>query len=189
MANLFWKTRQSVKSLIDTPFKTEEEIEKMIYATPELLKDVFLIKRQIRGGSKAGVPDIIGIDSDGSVCILELKNVPVDVGIIPQVLQYAIWAETNPDSIRSLWLESDNKPDDLTIDWDSLDVRIIVIAPVIQRATLLVVERINYPVDLVEVKRWVQGDNHLIMVNKLEQDVRRGKVKSTRGLPIYDETY
>jgi len=48
-----------------------------------------------------------------------MKNVTVDASIIPQVLQYAFWAETNPDSIKSLWLECENKPDDLTISWDS----------------------------------------------------------------------
>ncbi len=189
MANLFWKTSKATKSLLEIPFKTEEEFEKAVFATPELLEELFLIKRQIRGGSKAGIPDIIGMDSDGNVCILEMKNVPVDAAIIPQVLEYAIWAETNPDSIKSLWLESDSKPEDVSINWDNLEVRILIIAPSIHRATLQFVERINYPVDLVEIKRWVDGDNQLIMVNKLEQEAKRGKTRSTKGLPAYNEEF
>lgn len=189
MANLFWKTSNSTKSLLEIPFKTEEEFEKAVFATPELLDDLFLIKRQIRGGSKAGIPDLIGVDSDGNVCILELKNVPVDAAIIPQVLEYAIWAETNPDSIKSLWLERDAKPEDVSISWDNLEVRIIIIAPSIHRATLQFVERINYLVDLVEIKRWVDGDNQLIMVNKLEQEAKRGRTKPAKGLPNYDEKF
>ena len=43
MANLFWKTKQKTKSLLSTPFKTEEEFEKIIYNTPEILEDT--IKR------------------------------------------------------------------------------------------------------------------------------------------------
>ncbi|MEA2174791.1 MAG: hypothetical protein QOD00_2383 [Blastocatellia bacterium] len=106
MANLFWKTKAGIKSLLETPFKTEEEFEKTIFATSELLEDIFLIKRQVRGGNKAGIPDIVGLDTDGNVCMIEMKNVTVDASIIPQVLQYAIWAETNPDSIKSFRLKN-----------------------------------------------------------------------------------
>jgi hypothetical protein len=156
MSNLFWKTNTHTKALLETPFRSEEEFERIVFTTSELLDDVFLIKRQVRGGVKPGIPDIVGVDGDGSICILEMKNVPVDAGIIPQVLEYAIWAETNPDSIKSLWLECDDKPEDLEMDWDDFEVRILIIAPSIHRTTLKFVERINYPVDLIEVKRWVR---------------------------------
>ncbi|MFH1258458.1 MAG: hypothetical protein ABII74_01355 [Elusimicrobiota bacterium] len=75
MANLFLKSKKVTKSLLSTPFRTEEEFEKIVFETPEILEDIFLIKRQIRGGGKTGIPDIIGIDSDGNVCIIEMKNV------------------------------------------------------------------------------------------------------------------
>ncbi len=188
MANLFWKTRQATRSLLATPFKTEEEFEKIISETPEILEDIFLIKRQIRGGNKSGIPDIVGIDNDGNICIVEMKNVTVDASIIPQVLQYAFWAETNPDSIKSLWLECENKPDELSISWDSFQVRIIIIAPNILRSTLDVVDKINYPVDLIEVKRWVEEENQLLLVNKLEEE-KRVKPKPVSGLQTYDEEF
>lgn len=188
MANLFWKTKTGTKGLLATPFKTEEEFEKTVFETSELLEDIFLLKRQVRGGSKAGIPDIIGIDSDGNVCIVEMKNVPVDSNIIPQVLQYAFWAESNPDSIKSLWLESENKPDDLAISWDNLQVRILVIAPSILRSTLDIVEKINYTVDLIEVTRWVEGDNILLLVTNLEPETKT-KSKPVSGLQVYDEDF
>ena len=188
MANLFWKSKDRVKSLLAKPFKTEEEFEKLIFATPEILEDIFLIKRQVRGGNKSGIPDIVGIDNDGNICIVEMKNVTVDASIIPQVLQYAFWAETNPDSIKSLWLECENKPDELAISWDSFQVRIIVIAPNILRSTLDIVNKINYPVDLIEIKRWVEEDNQLLLVNKLEEDIR-SRPKPVSGLQIYDADF
>jgi hypothetical protein len=189
MSNLFWKKDNKTKSLLSTLFKTEEEFEKEIFNTPEILEDIFLLKRQIRGGNKSGIPDIVGIDNDGNVCIIEMKNVPVDASIIPQVLQYAFWAETNPDSIKSLWLECDNKPDDISISWDSFQVRIIVIAPEILRSTLDIVEKINYPVDLIEVKRWVEENNTLFLVNKLEVDQKRTITKPVNGLKEYNEDF
>jgi hypothetical protein len=189
MANLFWKSKAGIKSLLATPFKTEEEFERTIFDTSELLEEIFLLKRQIRGGSKTGIPDIVGVDSDGNVCIVEMKNVTVDASIIPQVLQYAFWAETNPDSIKSLWLECDNKPDDLQINWDTFQVRIIIIAPSILRSTLAIVEKINYGVDLIEVKRWVEGENQLLLVDKLEQEEKKTKYKVVSGLQKYDEAF
>lgn len=189
MANLFWKKDGETKSLLSTPFKTEEEFEKEIFNTQEILEDIFLIKRQIRGGNKTGIPDIVGIDNDGNICIIEMKNVTVDASIIPQVLQYAFWAETNPDSIKSLWLECDNKPDDIAISWDSFQVRIIVIAPSILRSTMDIVDKINYPVDLIEVKRWVEEKNSLYLVNKLEADPKTTRIKPTSGMQIYDEEF
>ena len=189
MANLFWKTDGETKSLLSTPFKTEEEFEKEIFNTQEILEDIFLIKRQVRGGNKSGIPDIVGIDNDGNVCIIEMKNITVDASIIPQVLQYAFWAETSPDSIKSLWFECDNKPDDLSISWDRFQVRIIIIAPSILRSTLDIVEKINYQVDLIEVKRWVEGKNSLFLVNKLETEQKSFRPKQTTGLQIYDEDF
>lgn len=188
MANLFWKTKQNTKSLLATPFRTEEEFERIIFETQEILDDIFLIRRQIRGGNKTGIPDIIGLDNDGNICIVEMKNVAVDASIIPQVLQYAFWAEKNPDSIKSLWLECDNKPDDLSISWDSFQVRIIVIAPSILRSTLDIVNKINYPVDLIEIKRWIEGENQLLLVNRLEDEIRI-KAKPVSGLQQYDEEF
>lgn len=189
MANLFWKSKAGIKSLLATPFKTEEEFEKTIFDTSELLEEIFLLQRQIRGGSKAGIPDIVGVDNDGNVCIVEMKNVAVDASIIPQVLQYAFWAETNPDSIKSLWLECDNKPEHLQINWDSFQVRILIIAPSIFRSTLGIVEKINYAVDLIEVKRWVEGDNQLLLVDKLEPDEKKTRTKVVSGLQTYDENF
>ena len=188
MANLFWKAKQTTKSLLATPFKTEEEFEKIIFGTPEILEDIFLIKRQIRGGSKSGIPDIVGIDNDGNICIVEMKNVTVDASIITQVLQYAFWSETNPDSIKSLWLECENKPDELSISWDNFQVRIIVIAPNILRSTLDIVNKIDYPIDLIEVKRWIEGENQLLLVNKLEEE-KRVQPKPVSGLQTYDEDF
>ena len=48
MANLFWKKNKKTRSLLATSFKTEDEFERFVVDTPELLEDIFLIKRQVR---------------------------------------------------------------------------------------------------------------------------------------------
>src|ERR1051326_7260220 len=124
MSNLFWKTKKVTKALLEKPFQSEEEFEKVIFETSGLLKDVVLLNRQVRGGGKSGIPDILGIDGNGDVCILEMKNVAVDSGIIPQVLKYAMWVETHPDAIKALWLENPDKPEDMSPDWNDFQIRI-----------------------------------------------------------------
>jgi len=189
MANLFWKTSKGVKALLATPFKSEDEFEKVVFKNAELLEDIFLLKCQVRGGSKTGIPDIIGIDTDGNICIIELNNCPVDSSIIPQVLEYAFWAETNPDSIKSLWLECENRPDNIEISWESVQVRILIIAPTILHSTLDLVVKINYPTDLIEVKRWVEGGNEILLVNRLEPEVKK-TTRPVSGQPaVYDKAF
>ncbi len=88
MANiplLYWRKAKRAGLLTASPFKSEEEFEQTVFETPDVLGDMYLLKRQIRGGSKPGIPDIIGVDPDGAVCVIEMKNTNVDAGVIPQV--------------------------------------------------------------------------------------------------------
>ncbi len=189
MANLFWKDKQgSVRNVVENPFKSEEEFEAYIHKAKEILADIFIIKRQIRVSSGYDIPDMIGVDKENNVVIIEMKNVEVDENIIPQVLRYAIWAETNPDSIRALWLECKDKPDNISINWDSLTIKIIIIAPSIKISVLRTVNKINYDVDLLEINKFAVDSNEFILVNKLEPEVSRSP-RLTRGLGIYDRAF
>ena len=86
------------------------------------------------------------MDGDGNVVIIELKD--GCSGRDPQVLRYAIRAETDPDAIKS-WLESPQKPNDRIIDWDALKVRIMVIAEKVPVNVLQLGNRIAYSVNLL----------------------------------------
>ena len=187
MANLFWKRKTKTINLLSKPFTTEEEFEKTIFGTHELLDDIYLLKRQIRGGGKPGIPDIIGIDSDGAVCIIEMKNVTVNETIIPQVLNYAIWAENNPDSIKNLWHEMSEQPD-VAMDWDNYKVRILVIAPEVDPSTLKFINSISYPIELIEIKRWIEDASIFLLLNKLESK-SASRPKTTKGLENYDREF
>ena len=151
------------------------EFEEIVFDSKEILTDIIPLKRQVRGGRKTGIPDIIGIDTDGNVCVIEMKNEIVEPKIISQVLEYALWAENNPDSIRVLWQQLIDQPEDIDIDWDNLEIRILVIAPEISQAAVDAAQKINYPVDFLEIKRWVVRDNQFYLVKKLEKENRKGK--------------
>ena len=119
MTHLFWKDTGGTKNLLSKEFSSESEFEELILNHQELLgDDIFLITNQIRGGTKKGIPDIIGVDKDQNICIIEMKNVTVNSDIIPQVLEYALWAESSPAELKNLWLQSAEQPEEFEIDFD-----------------------------------------------------------------------
>lgn len=189
MPNLFWRSKDnSTINLVETPFNSEDEFERYICDVGGILSDIFVLSRQVRTPTRKDVPDIVGVDRDNNVVIIELKNQPVNEDIIPQVLRYAIWAETNPDSVRALWLEAKDIPDDINIDWDSLSVRIVVMAPAIPVTVLRLVNKINYDVELLEVQRFAVDQDEFILVNKREPEAP-AKRRVTRGTPEYDKNF
>lgn len=171
MLNLYWKTGEQTVTLVAKPFPTETALESYVLQNQDILGgDIYIIHRQIRTGSKEGIPDMIGVDQDSRVCIIELKNVEADESILPQALGYAIWAETNPDSIKAIWLESKQKPEDISIDWDNMDLRVILIAPSFKRNVLRMAGKIGYPVDLVQIQRYCAEDHEFLLVEVLEDE-------------------
>ncbi|MCO5296814.1 MAG: hypothetical protein M9921_08150 [Fimbriimonadaceae bacterium] len=187
--NLFLKDAE--KGLVlckHVPFAKEEDLELLVFENSEVLGDVFPLWRQVRGGAKPGIPDIIGIDREGAVCIVEIKNVPVDEGILPQVLAYAIWAEENPDSIAKMWLEKKDRPEDLSPNFDNYAVRIIVVAPSILPGTVYHMRKVTFPVDLLEVNRYQLDKQMIVAVHKLEAPAP-AKNKTTTAAGSYDRAW
>ncbi len=55
----------------------------------------------------------------------KMKNITVDSNII-QRFYVCFLGRTNPDSIKSLWLECEKiKPEDITSSWDNFDIRLL----------------------------------------------------------------
>lgn len=174
MHNLYWKTSGQIYSLIEKPFKSEADLEKYLFDNQEILGgDIYIIHRQIRTGSREGIPDMLGVDQDSRICILELKNHEADEDILPQALSYAMWADTNPDSIKAIWLESADKPDDIEIDWDHLDIRVILIAPTFKNTVSRMADKIGYQIDLVEIRRYSFEDEEFLFVEYVTAEPQR----------------
>ncbi|HUI88353.1 MAG TPA: hypothetical protein VLX61_06470 [Anaerolineales bacterium] len=170
MINLYWKVNKQTHNLVEKPFANEAEFEAYVFGNQELLGDVLILHRQIRTGNKQGIPDMLGVDQDSRICIIEMKNVEVGEEILPQVLGYAIWAETNPDSIRAIWLEAKNKPEDIEIEWDNLEVRVIVVAPSFTANLPRMAAKVGYPIQLVKMQRFsYEEKDEFLLVDFLEE--------------------
>lgn len=188
MLNLYWKSSGQTRSLVEQPFRSESELEKYIFDNQELLGgDISIIYRQIRTGSKQGIPDMLGVDQDDRICLIELKNVEANEDVLPQALGYAIWAETNPDSIKAIWLESKNKPEDAQIDWDNLDIRVILIAPSFNDAVQRMAGKIGYQVDMVQVRRYGFEHEEFVLIEVTQpKPISRGKTTKPAGTWDWD---
>ena len=182
------KPEGQTRNLIRKPFESEAEFEKYLFTNHDLLGDVFIIYRQIRTGNRQGIPDMLGVDQDSRICIIEMKNVEVDESILPQVLSYAMWAETNPDSIKAIWLESKHKPEDVELEWDNLEVRIIVVAPSFRPTVLRMASKINYPLNLFQIQRFGFENDEFLFVEVLS-DQPLPKVTTTKVMGDWDWEY
>ena len=188
MQNLYWKVDGETRTLVEKPFQSEMDMEKYIFANQDLLGDVHIIYRQIRTGQKQGIPDMLGVDQNKRICIIELKNQPANEDILPQALGYAIWAETNPDSIKAIWLESKDKPEDVEIDWDNLDIRVILVAPSFKGTVPRMAGKIGYYIELVQMRRYFFEENEFISVEFVEEPPPI-KVVPTKGVTNWDWNY
>lgn len=188
MQNLYWKTENFTRTLVEKPFRSEAELEKYIFANQELLGDVFIIYRQVRTGQRQGIPDMLGIDQDARVCIIELKNQLANEDVLPQALGYAIWAETNPDSIKAIWLESKLKPEGIEIDWDNLDIRVILVAPAFKSSVPRMAQKIGYPITLIQIRRYVFDEHEFLLVEEIEEE-EKPKTITTKGITNWDWDY
>jgi hypothetical protein len=187
MQKLFWKTKHGkTMAAAEKPFKTEDDFERFILNTKEILSDIYILKRQVRAGRD--ILDMVGVDQDNSAVIIENKNVSVDEEILPQIMRYAIWAETHQDTIKTWWLEATDRPDDLEIDWDHLQIRLTVLAPSIKPTVPRLVKKLGLAVDLIEIRKFVVGSDEIIVVNQLELPVEEGRAIA-KGMAVYNKEY
>ena len=187
MDNFLWKSKKETVTLTSKPFGDEKEFENLIMKQNLIGDDIVILTNQIRGGSKRGIPDVIGIDGGGNVCIIEMKNVPATSEDISQVLDYAMWAETSPDSIAKLVNDS-NQSDDINIDYNDYSVRIIFVAPEIDESLIKQRDKINFSIELIEINRWAWEKNEFFLVKRREQRESK-KIRPVHGQRNYDEEF
>jgi hypothetical protein len=187
MPEIFWKSQNDTVILEPKPFNSEDEFEDYLVNNTKILGDIFILSKQTRSGTGNERSDIIGIDNDNNIVLIELKNEKVREDIISQVLRYALWAETHPDSLQSLWLQCKDKPDELAINFENLSIKIMVIAPSINPSVARFVDKVTYPIELVEINRYQSKGEEFILVNPLEAEpeakikpVKIGQVNYTK---------
>jgi hypothetical protein len=190
MANLILlKGKSDSLNLNEMDFKSEEEIEKTIFETKNILPEVLPLKRQLQTYDKDSRIDIVGVDNENNILVIEIKKGIVDESVIEQVLKYSVWVETHPDAIKSIWLEQKNKPEDFVFDWNKdFNLKVLIIGRSFKPSVQRLINRITYPVELIEFKKFTDGASDYIFLNKLIVEDEKGK-RTFSGIRDYDEKF
>lgn len=175
----------------EIPMHPEEEIEKLLWENKGILQDIYLLSRQVISYGGSDRIDLLGLDSDNNIVIIEVKDEEVDEKVISQVMRYAFWVETNPDSVKTLYLEKRDKPEDFEFDWTrESSIRILIIAPSFNQDIKKLIGKVNYPIELIELKKFNDGKSDFILVNPLEtQESKPYKASTLRYTGAYDREF
>ena len=154
----------SVEAVGEAPFLDEvSDLEMFLKSNPGILgEQVKIFAEQIDTG--LGRMDLLAMDKSlgqGKLLLIELKNKPADVEVLLQVLRYASWVSTSPDSIKLL-LEKEK------MDAGSADLKpmIVIVAPEIVEELVELSQYITaFEFSFLEVKRFRLGSEFLVVVN------------------------
>ena len=99
-----WRVGPAPEKLSLSSLVTEQVLENMIVAAPDLLSsDWMLIGRQADTGFRGRI-DLLAIAPDASLVLIELKREQTPREVITQALDYAGWVETlDASSIKSIY--------------------------------------------------------------------------------------
>ena len=166
-AELFRVSEQGqVGLLAERPFADEVgDLEDFVAKNPQLVGEgIKIFGRQVTAG--VGRIDLLAIDQafgEGQMAVIELKNVPADVGVLLQVLRYASWVMSNPDSIRLLLEKERIKATQL-----ELKPKLVIVAPRIEEDLVELTQYLtdSFEFDLIELRRFEQGDEYFAVVNR-----------------------
>jgi hypothetical protein len=159
-------TDRRASKVAEEAFRDEvSDLEGFIKANPTILGEkVNIFAEQIDTGLGSRL-DLLGVDQSletGKLLLVELKNEPADVRVLLQVLRYAGWVSSSPDSVRLL-LERRG------IDASKVEItpRIVVLAPAIQDELVELSQYITtFEFTFIEVRRFKQGDEQFVVVER-----------------------
>src|SRR5947207_15157826 len=94
MTSLWRIDEKGLLPMLDAQLDAERKLEDWIETDPGMLDgDLIIIGRQVTASSSGRI-DLLGIKSDGSIQIIELKKSQTPREVIAQILEYASWVST-----------------------------------------------------------------------------------------------
>jgi hypothetical protein len=169
MARLFRLENQELVKADERPFSDEvTEMEPFLRKNARILGDIFIFGEQTISSGRDKRTDLLAVNRDGEILIIELKKDQATTDIITQVLRYKAFWKTNPDSARSLWAQSEGRPEDIEPDWDNYDPKIVIVAPSFDSELIQVATQTNLDIRFVEITRYEHGNSTYVVVDELE---------------------
>ncbi|MGC2224599.1 MAG: hypothetical protein WA624_20725 [Methylocella sp.] len=88
-----WRVAKSPSRLLETTLPSEQFLEDMIVASPEILSDQWMIIGRQEDTGFGGRIDLLAIAPDGTLILIELKRDRTPRVVVAQAIDYATWLE------------------------------------------------------------------------------------------------
>lgn len=88
-----WRVGHPPQRLQESALSSEQLLEDMIIAAPEILSDQWMIIGQQEDTGLGGRIDVLAIDPDSSLILIELKRARTPREVVAQAIDYACWLE------------------------------------------------------------------------------------------------
>ena len=99
-----WRVGDSPTRLPETALPSEQILEKMIVAAPEILSDQWMIIGRQENTGYGGRIDLLAIAPDGTLILIELKRGRTPREVVAQAIDYATWLESlDTDEIKRIY--------------------------------------------------------------------------------------
>ena len=99
-----WKVGAEPTPLVESSLASEQLLENMIVAAPQLLSEDWMLIGQQEDTGYGGRIDLLAIAPDGSLVLIELKRDRTPREVVAQALDYASWVEKlQPEDIVAIY--------------------------------------------------------------------------------------
>jgi hypothetical protein len=88
-----WQVGQPPQRLLESKLASEQELEEMIAAQPEIVSDEWMVIGRQEETGFGGRIDLLAIAPDSSLILIELKRGRTPREVVAQALDYATWVE------------------------------------------------------------------------------------------------
>ncbi|KJS38443.1 MAG: nuclease [Rhodospirillaceae bacterium BRH_c57] len=99
-----WTVGPQPKALAPSVLPSEQMLEDMIVATPEILSDQWMLIGRQENTGFGGRIDLLAIAPDGALVLIEIKKDRTPREVVAQALDYACWLETlRPEDVAAVY--------------------------------------------------------------------------------------
>lgn len=177
MRHAIWTVGDVPEPLEVSALASEQQLEKMIVAAPEILSDEWMLIGRQENTGFGGRIDLLAIAPDGALVLIEIKRDRTPREVVAQAIDYACWVENLPsEDIIAIYnrfapgrdLSADFKNRfGQTLDEDSLNHshQIIIVAGSLDESSARIVSYLSerdIPINVLCFETFMQGDQQLL---------------------------
>jgi hypothetical protein len=153
----------------EEPFSNETvDMEEFVKKNARILGDLIIFGEQIISAGRDKRIDLLGLNKDGDILIIELKNDIVNKDVLGQVFGYRNYWKRHVEAVKIRWNEFKEKPEGIEPDFSNFDPKILLVAPNFEQELLEIASLEHFPIEFVEIGRYAYEESTFVIVNRME---------------------